>query len=60
MWDVIENSSGDDKWQDGYMNPTLSGLGSRQQGNTEHRDTEQRHDFADSKPREDPGEYMDI
>lgn len=56
----MKNSSGDDKWQDGYMNPTLSGLSSRQQGNTEHRDTERRHDFADSKPREDTGEDMDI
>lgn len=42
------------------MNPTLRGLGSRQQGNTEHRDEEERHDSADSKPREDTGKDMDI
>lgn len=56
----MKNSSGDEKWPDRYMNPTLSGLASKQQRNTEHRDTDQNHDFADSKPRKDTGEDMDI
>lgn len=40
---LVRNSSGDDKRLDRYMYPTLTGLGLRQQGNTEHRDSEQRH-----------------